>query len=211
MDHASTRQQTDRAVGLWQHIYHTAIADTNTALRRLLLSLSYRPARLRFKKRIWFFAAVKAYSLHGLWHIPCLGCQPMKAPHEAACASRSLRLVYGDKSPCQPQLEGTTPKPRFWAAFFQTLEIPRDRFQVRPFHACAWKQNYSPWWFWWCWHSQGKETGSDVPSSPGSITQDRSREGANQPAQGFLVDRQNFVQNILATKAIFFTVKYFAQ
>lgn len=98
LNHATTRQQTDRAVGLWQHIYHPpVIADTNCTVFSALYHTEWPGQHL--EKRIWFLPAVGVYG-HPACGPSCAYalCVPPKSLRVPACANGSLCLTYGNKT-----------------------------------------------------------------------------------------------------------------
>lgn len=129
LNHATTRQQTDRAVGLWQHIYHPpVIADTNCTALSSLLPVTQSSQGSTWKRGFGSFQQWE-FMAHPACGPSCV---------QALCVPpKSLHVPLG---PCvwhtgtnHPELERTTPKPRFWAEFLQTSEIPGDTFKSEPF------------------------------------------------------------------------------
>lgn len=208
LNHATTRQQTDRAVGLWQHIYHPpVITDTNCTALSSLLSVTQSGQGSTWKRGFdssqqWEFMAHPACG-------PCCVqalCVPPKS-HASAYATVSLCLTYGNKP---PRAGGNHSKAQILNWNFPNSRNTRgEDFKSEPFMLVDEKKitNVQPMLILmvlaqlragdWQWSAVLFLAPSPGPAAAG-----------NKPACS---NRENFVPNILATKAIFFIVKCFSQ
>lgn len=208
LNHATTRQQTDRAVGLWQHIYHPpVIADTNcTALSSLL------PVTQSSQGNTWNTGFGSSQQWEFMAHPACgpscmqALCVPPKSLLAPACATVSLCVTYGNKPPWAGENHS---KAQILSWIFTNFRNTRGHIPVRAFHACAWKENYK------CTAyadpdgvGTAEDRGLAVKGCPFLAPSPRPAAAGNKPACS---NRENFVPNILATKAIFFIVKCFSQ
>lgn len=182
LNHATTRQQTDRAVGLWQHIYHPpVIADTNCTALSSPLSVTQTGQGSTWKRQFdssqqWKFMVHPACGPSCVQAL-CVTPKSLHAPH---CATGSLSPTYGNKP---PWAEGNSSKAHISSLIFPNFRNTRGQISSQSLSCLCMKrklQMYSPCWSWWCWHSWGQGTGSEVLPFSGSITQaSSSREQAS--------------------------------
>lgn len=194
LNHATTRQQTDRAVGLWQHIYHPpVIADTNCTALSSPLSVTQSGQGSTWKRGFdssqqWEFIVHPAF---GPSCVQALYVSP-KALHAPACATGSLHPTHGNKP---LRAGGNHSKAQILGRIFPNYRNTRGHISSQSLSCLCMKrklQMYRLCWYWWCWHSWEQGTGSEVLSFSGSITQASSSR--NKPACS---NRENFSQIFL--------------
>lgn len=204
LNHATTRQQTDRAVGLWQHIYPPpVIADTNCTALSFLLSVTQGSTWKRGfdSSQQWEFLAHPAC---GPSCVQAL-CVPPKSPHAPACATGSLCLTYGNKP---PRAGGNHPKAQILNWILPNSRNTRgEDFKSEPFRLVHEKKitNAQPMLVLMV---LAQLRAGDWQWSAVLFLAPSPRPAGNKPACS---NRENFVPDILATKAIFFIVKCFSQ